>query len=64
MKISIDAATRGDLIGKPINKVRKLLEDMASNNYYQASDRGNPKKGERLDVDAFIMLATKVYALL
>ena len=43
MKISIDAATVGALMAKPIIEAKQLLEDMASNNYHWASKRGLAK---------------------
>jgi len=63
MKISIDAATEGALMGKPINEAEQLFEDMASNNYHWWSERGQPKRGGRHEIDAFTMLASKFNAL-
>ena len=63
MKISIDAATGGVLMAKPISEADQLLEDIASNNYHWVSERGLPKQGGRHEVDAFTMLASKVDAL-
>ena len=47
-------------MGKLINEDKTLLEEMISNNYNQASERVNSRKGGRHEVDAFIMLAHKV----
>ena len=63
MKISIDAAVGAVFIGKLINEATILLEDMSSNNYHLANEKGNPKKGGRYDVNAFNMLVSKVDAL-
>jgi len=63
MKISMDAAFKGAFMGNSINEAKQLLEDMALNDYHWASRRGFPKKEERHEVDAFIMLASKVEAL-
>jgi len=38
MKISIDAAAGGALMGKPINKAKQLSEDMASNKYHWGNE--------------------------
>ena len=38
MKTSIDAATRGALMSKPINEAKQLFKDMASNNYHWGSE--------------------------
>jgi len=63
MKISIDAATRGAVIAKPINEAQQLFEDMVSNNYNWGSERGQPNRRGRHEIDAFTMLANKVDAL-
>jgi len=57
MKFSIDAAVGGALMSKPINEAKQLFEDMASNNYHWENERGQPKKGERYEIDSFTMLA-------
>ena len=46
-------AVEGALIGKLINEAKHLLEDMDSNNYHWASERGYPKKGGRQEIDVF-----------
>jgi len=38
MKISIDAATGGALMAKPINEAKQLSEDMTSNNYHWGNE--------------------------
>jgi len=38
MKTSIDIATGGAIMGKPINKVKQLFEDMTSSNYHWGSE--------------------------
>ena len=50
-------------MAKPINEAKQLFEEVASNNYHWASERGLPKRGGRHEVDAFTMLASKVDAL-
>jgi len=62
VKISIDATVGGALMGRPIDEAKQLLEEMASNNYHWCGEHSNPKKGERLKVDAFTMFASKVNA--
>ena len=54
MKILIDAAAGGALIGKSIEAAKVLLEETASNNYHWVSDRA---------VDAVTLLASRVDAL-
>ena len=63
MKISIDAIDEGTLMAKAINVAKQLLEEMASNNYHWASEKGLPKRGGRHEVDAFTILASKVDTL-
>jgi len=64
VKISVDATAGGALIGKSIQAAKALLEEMASHNYDWASERATPKKGGgRHEVDAVILLASRVDAL-
>ena len=63
MKMSIDVTTRAAFMAKLINEAKQLLEDIASNNYHWASEKGYPKKGERHEINAFIMVASKGDAL-
>ena len=52
MKISVDAIAGGGLVGKYIEAVRTLLEEMASNNYHWSSERAFPKRSSgRYKVD-------------
>ena len=58
MKISIDAAAGGALMGKSIEAAEALLEEMASNNYHWSSERATPKRGGgRHEVDAVTLLS-------
>ena len=45
VRISIDVAAGGALMGKSIEAAKVLLEEMASNNYHRASDRATPQRG-------------------
>ena len=45
VKISVDAAAGGALMGKSIEATKALLEEMASNNHHWASERAAPKRG-------------------
>ena len=60
IKILIDVAIWGALMGNPINEARALLKKMALNNYNWASEYGNPRKRGRHEVNAFTMLTSKV----
>jgi len=50
-------------MAKPINEAKQLFEDMTSNNYHWGSERSQPKRRERHEIDVFTMLASKVNAL-
>jgi len=57
VKISVDAAVGGALMGKSIEAVKALLEEMASNNYHWTSDRATPQRGGgKYSVDAVTLL--------
>ena len=64
MKIAVDVVVRGTLMGKSIEAVRGLLEEMTSNSYHWPSERATPKRsGGKYDIDAVTVLAIKVVAL-
>ena len=64
MKISVDAAAGGALMGKSIEVAKALLEETASNNYHWSSERASPRRGGgRYKMDAVTLLASKVDAL-
>jgi len=64
MKISMDAAAEGALMGKSIEAAKVLLEKMASNNYHWSSEGATPgQKTGKYDVDAVTLLASRVDAL-
>ena len=64
MKISVDAAAGGALIGKSIQAAKALLKQMASNNYHWASDRiTQQRSGGKYAVDIVTLLASQVDAL-
>jgi len=64
VKISVDAAAGGALMSKSIELEKVLLEEMASNNYHWASDRGTTHRGDgKHTVDAVTLLASRVDAL-
>jgi len=64
VKISVDAAAGGALMGKSIEAAKCLLEEMASNNYHWASDRSTTQRGGgKYSVDAVTLLASRVEAL-
>jgi len=64
VKISVDAAVVGALMGKLIEAANALLKEMASNNYYWATDRATPQmSGGKYAVDAVTLLANQVDAL-
>ena len=51
-------------MGKSIEEVKALLEEMASNNYHWSSDRATPQRGSgKYFVDAVTLLASRVDAL-
>jgi len=62
--ISVDAATGGALMGKSIEAVKALLEEMTSNNYHWSSERAAPKRSSgRYDVDVVTLLTNRMDAL-
>jgi len=62
--MSIDAIALGALIGKSIEAVKALLEDMAANNYHWSNERANPYRSiGKYEVDVVMLLASKVDAL-
>jgi len=64
LKMSVDAAAGGMLMGKSIEAAKALLEEMASNNYHWSSERATPKRASGVyAVDAVDLLASKVDAL-
>jgi len=64
VRISIDAAAGGALMGKLIEAAKALLEEMASNNYHWTSDRATPQRGGgKYSVDGIAILASRVDAL-
>jgi len=64
VKISVDAAVGGALIGKSIEAAKNMLEEMASNNYHWASDRATAQRGGgKYAIDAVTLLASRVDAL-
>jgi len=64
VKISVDAAAGGALMGKSIEAAKALLEEMASNNYHWASESAAPNRGGgRHEVDAVTLPASRVDAL-
>jgi len=64
VKISVDATVEGALMGKSIEAVKALLEEMASNNYHWASDRATSQRSsDKYAVDAVTLLANRVDAL-
>jgi len=62
--MSVDAAAGGALMGKSIEAMKALLEDMASNNYHWSSEQATLKRTSGVyGVDVVDMLANKVDAL-
>ena len=62
--MSVDAAAGGALMGKSIEAVKALLEEMASNNYHWSSERATPKRASGdYGIDAVDLLTNKVDAL-
>jgi len=60
IKIIIDAAAGGALIGKEYDEAYELLEEMASNSYQWQSDQPMPTKVARVhEIDAQLALLTK-----
>ncbi|XP_052172253.1 uncharacterized protein LOC127788182 [Diospyros lotus] len=61
VRITIDAAAGGALMGKSTEDAYELLEEMASNNYQWSTERGMPKKASGMyEVDGINMLNAKV----
>ena len=50
-------------MGKSIEATKALLEEMASKNYYWASDRAPQRGGGKYSVDVVTLLASRVDAL-
>jgi len=64
VKILVDAAAGGALMGKSIEAAKLLLEEMASNNYHWTSDRATPQRGGgKYSADAVTVLASRVDTL-
>jgi len=64
VKISVDAAVGGALMGKWIEAAKVLLEEMASNNYHWASERPTPYRSSgKYAIDVVTLLASRVDAL-
>jgi len=64
VKISVNAAAVGALMGKSIEATKALLEEIASNNYHWVSDRATLQGGGgKYSVDAVTLLASRVDAL-
>jgi len=64
VRISVDVTAGDDLMEKPIEPAKALLEEMTSNYYHRSSERATPKKrGDKYKVDAKILLASRVAAL-
>jgi len=64
VKISVDAATGSALMGKLIEAVKALLEEIASNNYNWSTERATPKRScGKYEVDTMTLLANRVDAL-
>ena len=61
---TVDAATKGALVGKSTDTVKALLEDMASNNYHWLIDRLTPKRSSnKYNVNVVTLLVSMVDAL-
>jgi len=61
VKISVDTAAGGALMGKSIEAAKALLKEMASNNYHWSNERAALKRGGgRHEVDAVTLLASRV----
>jgi len=64
VKIAVETAVGGALMGKSIEATKALLEEMTFNNYHWASDRATPQRsGGKCAVDAVTLLANRVDAL-
>ena len=64
LKISIDTAASGALVGKSIEAMRALVEEMTSNNYHWFDERATPKRATGVyGFDAVNLLASNVDAL-
>jgi len=61
--MSIDAAARGDLMGKSVEVAKALLENMDTNNYHWSSERAPLRKGSgKYDINTVDMWASKLDA--
>ncbi|KAI3716042.1 hypothetical protein L6452_23086 [Arctium lappa] len=63
VRISIDAAAGGSIVNKTPAAAKSLIEDMASNNFLYPTERSNPRKGGKLDVDVLTLLTSKFDSL-
>ena len=64
MKIFVDVAIGGSLMGKSIEATKVLLEKMASNGYHWLSERTTLKRSSgRYEVDVVTLLDNRVDAL-
>ncbi|XP_010667891.1 uncharacterized protein LOC104884885 [Beta vulgaris subsp. vulgaris] len=63
VRISIDAAAGGALMGKTAAQAQALFEEMTANSYHWSSERSTSKKGSKYEVDAITSLSSKVDAL-
>jgi len=64
LKMPLDAAAGGAVMGKSINSTKALLEDMNANDCRWSSERTTSKRDNgKYDVDVANMLASKVDAL-
>ena len=64
VRSTIDAVTRGTLMNKTEDKAYNLIEEMALNNFQWSTECGQLKRvGGKLEVDAHILLSTKVHAM-
>jgi len=62
--MSVDVAAGGAPMGKSVEAMKALLEEMTSNNYHWSSERATPKRTNGVsEVDAVDLLASKVDAL-
>ncbi|XP_057247487.1 uncharacterized protein LOC125492826 [Beta vulgaris subsp. vulgaris] len=61
VRITIDAAAGGAIMGKTTEVANRLLEEMASNNYHWSNNRGKPKNTAGMyEVEGINMLNAKV----
>ncbi|XP_057246916.1 uncharacterized protein LOC130589365 [Beta vulgaris subsp. vulgaris] len=61
VRITMDAAAGGAIMGKTTEVANRLLEEMASNNYHWSNNRGKPKNTAGMyEVEGINMLNAKV----